>query len=128
MKLKETIGGEKLRAYETVFILDPTLDEHTIEKEIKKVEDLITSQKGRIKKTEKWGTRRLAYPIKKKSQGFYTLIYFEGDGNIPTDLERAYKLNEFCLRYLTVVSEEKTEEVAEEGKKEEQKTKASLSS
>lgn len=112
-----------MRVYETVFILDPTLDEHTMEKEIKKVEDLITSQKGRIIKTVKWGTRRLAYPIKKKSQGSYTLIYFEGDGNVPTDLERAYKLNEFCLRYLTVVSEEKTEGGVEEGKRRSRKKK-----
>lgn len=117
-----------MRVYETVFILDPTLDEHTMEKEIKKVEDLITNQKGKIIKTEKWGTRRLAYPIKKKLQGHYTLIYFDGEGNIPTDLERAYKLNESCLRYLTVVSEEKTEGSGVEEKKEDQKVKTSPSS
>ena len=99
-----------MRVYETVFILDPSLDEHTLEKEIKKVEDLITHQKGRIIKTEKWGSRRLAYPLRKKMQGNYTLIYFEGDGNVPTELERAYKLNESCLRFLTVASEAKTEE------------------
>ncbi len=104
--------------YETIFILDPTLDEHTLEKEIKKVEDLIANQKGKIIRTEKWGTRRLSYPIKKKMQGFYTLIYFEGDGNIPAELERTYKLNESCLRYLVVVSEEKAERFKEEEKTE----------
>jgi len=107
-----------LRLYETIFILDPTLDEHSLEKEIKKVEDLITNQKGSIIKTEKWGTRRLSYPINKKMQGFYTLIYFEGDGNIPSELERAYKLNESCIRYLTVVSEAKAERFKEEEKTE----------
>ncbi|MGB8656885.1 MAG: 30S ribosomal protein S6 [Candidatus Zixiibacteriota bacterium] len=115
-----------MRVYETVFILDPSLDEHTVEKEIKKVEDLITGQKGKIVKTEKWGTRRLAYPIQKKMQGHYTLIYFEGDGNIPTDLERAYKLNESCLRYLTVVSEAKTEEAKVAEKREDRKPKATF--
>ncbi len=107
-----------MRLYETIFILDPTLDEHSIEKEIKKVEDLITNQKGSIVKTDKWGTRRLSYPISKKMQGFYTLIYFEGDGNIPSELEKAYKLNESCIRYLTVVSEEKAERFKEEEKTE----------
>lgn len=107
-----------MRLYETIFILDPTLDEHGIEKEIKKVEDLITNQKGNIIKTEKWGTRRLSYPINKRMQGFYTLIFFEGDGNIPSELERAYKLNESCIRYLTVVSEEKGERFKEEEKTE----------
>ena len=107
-----------MRLYETIFILDPTLDEHSLEKEIKKVEDLITNQKGSIIKTEKWGTRRLSYPINKKMQGFYTLIYFEGDGNIPSELERAYKLNESCIRYLTVVSEAKADRFKEEEKTE----------
>lgn len=108
------IGGEKLRVYETIFVLDPSLDDHTIQEEIKKVEELIFNHKGKIIKTEKWGMKRFAYPIRKKPQGYYTLIYFEGDGNIPTELERIYKLNESCLRYLTVVSEEKPERLKEE--------------
>jgi len=108
-----------LRLYETVFVLDSSLDEHAIQKEIKKVEELIESHKGRVIKTEKWGTKRFAYPIKKKQQGYYTLIYFEGDGNLPMELERAYKLNEFCLRYLTVVSEEKLKQLEPEEKKKE---------
>jgi small subunit ribosomal protein S6 len=115
------IGGEKLRLYETVFVLDPTLDEHAIEKEISKVEELITNHKGTVEKTEKGGIKRLAYPIKKKPQGYYTLIYFEGDGHIGAELERSYKLNESCLRYLTVVSEQKEKPVQEEEGKEEVK-------
>lgn len=95
-----------MRLYETIFVLDPSLDEHTIEKEISKVEEMIATYKGTVKKTEKWGMKKFAYPIKKKVQGFYTLIYFEGDGSIPTELERSYKLNENCLRYLTVASQE----------------------
>jgi len=112
------IGGEKLRVYETIFVLDPSLDDHTIQEEIKKVEELIFNHKGKIIKTEKWGMKRFAYPIRKKPQGYYTLIYFEGDGNIPTELERIYKLNESCLRYLTVVSEEKPERLKAEEKEE----------
>ena len=107
-----------MRVYETIFVLDPSLDDHTIQTEIKKVEELISKHKGRIIKTEKWGAKKFAYPIKKKLQGHYTLIYFEGDENIPTELERTYKLNEFCLRYLTVVSEEKPERLKAEEKEE----------
>ena len=112
------IGCEKLIVYETIFVLDPSLDDHTIQEEIKKVEELIFNHKGKIIKTEKWGMKRFAYPIRKKPQGYYTLIYFEGDGNIPTELERIYKLNESCLRYLTVVSEEKPERLKAEEKEE----------
>jgi small subunit ribosomal protein S6 len=112
------IGGEKLRVYETIFVLDPSLEDHVIQKEIEKVEQLITNQKGRIIKSEKWGKRQFSYPIKKRMQGYYTLIYFEGDENIPGELERSYKLNESCLRYLTVLSEEKTKQVEAEEKEE----------
>ncbi len=106
-----------MRLYETVFVLDPSLDEHTIEKEISKVEGLITNHKGSIRKTEKWGMKKFAYPIKRKMQGYYTLIYFAGDGDIPTELERSYKLNEHCLRYLTVVSQEKDKQPDKEESK-----------
>lgn len=110
-----------MRLYETVFVLDPTLDEHAVDKEINKVEELILSHQGTVKKTEKWGLKKFAYPIKKKLQGFYTMIYFEGDGNITTELERSYKLNEHFLRYLTVVSEQKEKQPEEAVKKEEPK-------
>ena len=100
-----------MRKYETVFILDPTLEKSTLEEEVKKVEDLIVNRKGKVIKVDRWGTRRLAYPIAKKQQGYYTLIFFEGDGDLVVELERNYRLNESCLRYLTVLSEE--EEVEE---------------
>jgi len=108
-----------LPTYETVFVLDPSLDDKAILKEIKKVEDLITDHKGQVLKTDKWGKKRFTYPIKKRHEGYYTLILFEGEGKIPKELERAYKLNESCLRYLTVVSEEETKPVIPEGKEKE---------
>lgn len=107
-----------MRVYETIFVLDPALEDHVIQKEVEKVEQLITNQKGRIIKSEKWGKRQFCYPIKKRMQGYYTLIYFEGEENIPGELERSYKLNESCLRYLTVLSEEKTKQVEAEEKEE----------
>ena len=110
-----------MRLYETVFVLDPSLDEHAVEKERTKVEELITSRKGTVKKIERWGMRKFAYPINKRPQGYYTLVYFEGDGSLLTELERVYKLNESCLRYMTVASEEEmTEGQAEETGKDQQ--------
>ena len=108
-----------MRKYETVFILDPSLDDKTIQKEIKRVEDLVTDHKGQVLKIDRWGKKRFAYPIGKKHEGYYTLILFEGDVNIPKELERIYKLNEFCLRYLTVVAQEGEKPVLSEGKAEE---------
>lgn len=110
--------------YETVFVLDPSLDDRGVQKEIEKIEELIASRKGRIIKTEKWGLKKFAYPIRKKVQGFYTLIYFECEGDVPSELERSYKLNESCLRYLTVVSQEKLDQDEEAEKKEDLKANA----
>jgi small subunit ribosomal protein S6 len=110
-----------LPIYETVFVLDPSLDDKTIQKEIKKVEALITDHKGEVLKIDKWGKKRFAYPIKKKHEGFYTLVLFEGEGKIPKELERAYNLNELCLRYLTVMAEEEVEPIVSEGKEREAK-------
>ena len=114
-----------MTTYETIFVLDPSLEEHGIQKEIQKVEELIAGRQGKIVKTEKWGLKKFAYPIKKKLQGFYTLICFEGDGNIPLELERSYKLNESCLRYLTVASEGKSEP-QKQGEKTEESEGSSL--
>jgi small subunit ribosomal protein S6 len=113
-------GDEKLPRYETIFVLDPSLDDKSIQKEIKKVETLIIDHKGEVLKTDKWGKKRFAYPINKKHEGYYTLILIEGDGKIPKELERVYKLNESCLRYLTVVAEE-AEPIVSSGKEEQVK-------
>jgi small subunit ribosomal protein S6 len=110
-----------LPRYETVFVLDPSLDDKAIQKEIKRVEDLITEHKGEVLKTNKWGKRRLTYPIKKKHEGYYTLILFQGEGRISKELERAYKLNESCLRYMTVTAEGEEEPIVSEGKEQEAK-------
>jgi small subunit ribosomal protein S6 len=110
-----------LPRYETVFVLDPSLDDKAIQKEIKRVEDLITEHKGEVLKTNKWGKRRLTYPIKKKHEGYYTLILFQGEGRISKELERAYKLNESCLRYMTVAAEGEEEPIVSEGKEREAK-------
>ena len=99
-----------MRKYETVFVLDPSLEEQGIEKEITKVEDFIGAQGGKVLEVQRWGMRRLAYPIAKKKQGYYTLILFEGDLKLPQELEKSYRLNELCLRYLTVLAVEKPSE------------------
>lgn len=101
-----------MRKYETVFVLDSSLDKSTLDQEVKKVEDLIASREGKVIKVDRWGIRRLAYPIAKKQQGYYTLIIFEGEADLPGELERSYKLNESCLRWLTVLCE--TEEEPQE--------------
>ncbi|MGB2698099.1 MAG: 30S ribosomal protein S6 [Candidatus Zixiibacteriota bacterium] len=91
--------------YETTFILDPSIGEEKIEGEIKRVSDFIEGHKAKILKSERWGMRRLSYPIAKKNQGYYVFMLYEGENNIPRELERFFLLNESCIRFLTVKSE-----------------------
>ncbi|MBU1320199.1 MAG: 30S ribosomal protein S6 [candidate division Zixibacteria bacterium] len=92
-----------MKLYETGIILDPQLEESQFDKEIEQFESLITTNGGKIVDVNRWGIRRLAYEINKKQQGFYVFIQFEGDGTIPSKLEKAFLLNENVVRFMTVV-------------------------
>jgi small subunit ribosomal protein S6 len=81
-----------VRTYETLFIVNPDLDESEISKTIDMVQDIITAGGGNIMKVDKWGRRQLAYIIQNKRDGYYVVIYFEGPQTILPELNRRYKL------------------------------------
>jgi len=87
--------------YETIFILDSLMPPKEIDASIERFSSIITSNGGKVRKVDKWGKRRLAYEIEKKQYGFYGSIEFEGEGNIPKELESEYNFNDKVLRYLT---------------------------
>ena len=91
-----------VKQYETVFIVTPVLSEEQMKETVKKYTDLLTEKGAEIVYTNNLGMRKLAYPIKKKSSGFYYLIEFKAEGNVIADLEVAYKRDERLLRFLTV--------------------------
>ncbi len=93
-----------MKTYETTYIMDPQLLEEGWEKAIARYGEIIT-RNGQIKRTERWGLRRLAYPIKKCTQGYYVHIIHDSAPSVPKDLERQFLLDETCLRYLTVLSD-----------------------
>ncbi len=90
------------RHYESYIILDGNFEDPTIEEVIKKYENLLKKSNAEIKNIDKIGRRRLAYQIKKKQNGYYICFEFIAEPGIITKLERAYKLDENILRYLTV--------------------------
>jgi len=94
-----------MRLYETTFILGPQADEATFDRQVKAISDLIERNQGKIVKEHRVGIRRLAYPIQKYTQGYYTRIIFEGNNSLLTELERFYKLEEPYIRFLTVIFE-----------------------
>ena len=91
-----------MNQYETVFILTPVLSEDQMKETVKKYEDQLTSNGAEIVHEENWGMRKLAYPIQKKSTGFYQLIEYKAEGNVIADVETELKRNERVLRFLTV--------------------------
>lgn len=87
--------------YETVFILTPVLSEDQTKEAVTKFKDLVKKGRGKIRHEESWGMRKLAYPIQKKSTGFYHLIEFEADSQFVAKLETEYHRDERVIRFLT---------------------------
>lgn len=96
-----------MRQYETVFLISPSLSEEETEGIILKMADIIPKKKGKMVSKEEWGKRKLAYPIKKFEEAFYVLFHYEGNWEIPAELERRFKQTDVIIRYLTVRKEAK---------------------
>ncbi len=90
------------RDYESYFILDGNLEDAAIEEIIKKYENLLKKQNAEIKNIDRIGRKKLAYPIRRKQNGFYVCFEFIAKNDVVAKLERAYKLDENILRYLTI--------------------------
>jgi small subunit ribosomal protein S6 len=91
-----------MNSYETVFILTPVLSEDQAKEAVQKYESDLASFGGKLKHSENWGLKKLAYPIQKKTTGFYFMFDFEAEGNVIADLELAMKRDERIMRFLTV--------------------------
>jgi len=90
-----------LNQYETVFILTPVLSDSQMKEAVQKFKDTILENGGEIVNEENWGLRKLAYPIQKKSTGFYNLFEFKAEPSFIEKLETAYRRDERILRFLT---------------------------
>ena len=90
-----------IKQYETVFIATPVLSEAQMKETVKKYVDYIVSKGGEIVYEEDWGLKQLAYPIQKKTTGFYYLIEFKADTQVIERLETQYRRDERIMRFLT---------------------------
>jgi len=91
-----------LNQYETVFILTPVLSDEQMKEAVKKYQAFIKDKGAEMIHEEAWGMRKLAYPIQKKSTGFYHLMEYKADGKLIADLELSFKRDERVIRFLTV--------------------------
>ena len=90
-----------LKQYETVFIATPVLSDDQMKEAVAKYRDFITAEGGEIVNEEDWGLRKLAYPIQKKTTGFYHLIEFKAEPAFIAKLETQYRRDERIIRFLT---------------------------
>ncbi len=95
-----------MKEYELAVIFVATLEEEKIDQEIAKLTTLLEKEKCEIAKIDKWGVKKLAYPIKKQDNGFYAIIYFNGTSDIIPELDRINKINDLVLRHMVVKSEQ----------------------
>ncbi|MDI7259082.1 MAG: 30S ribosomal protein S6 [Thermodesulfobacteriota bacterium] len=96
-----------MRKYESIFILDPDLEEEQAQSAIEKIKGIITQGSGEILKAEDWGKRKLAYDVKKKSKGHYYLIHFSGNPALLSELERNFRVMDAIIKYQSVCLDEK---------------------
>src|SRR5487761_2052989 len=99
-------GGQRVRRYETIFILRPDLGDSAQKDAIKRFEGIVGTTGGDLVETEEWGFRELAYRIKGERRGFYVRLDYGGDGATMNEVERNLKLSDGVLRYLSVLVDE----------------------
>ena len=103
---------EIINSYETVFILSTKLGEEGAAAVVEKFKKLINKH-GTVESVDDWGKRRLAYPIQKQTEGYYTLINFKSAPAFTAELDRVFKITDGVLRSLIVKKEVKNEKPAQ---------------
>ncbi|MDE5662791.1 MAG: 30S ribosomal protein S6 [Muribaculaceae bacterium] len=102
-----------MNRYETVFILTPVLSDEQMKEAVGKFTGVLEANGGKIVNVEEWGLKKLAYPIQKKSTGFYCLVEFEGESTIVKKLDTAFRRDERVIRFLTFRLDKYAAEYAE---------------
>jgi small subunit ribosomal protein S6 len=92
-----------MRRYETIFIIDNDLSEEGRSPILEKLENLIQQYDGLRVMVDEWGTKRLAYEIKKKARGYYVCLDYCGSGPLVNEIERFFRIDDRVLKYMTVV-------------------------
>jgi small subunit ribosomal protein S6 len=92
--------------YEVMFIIEAALEEDKKEAAIEMVKEVISAG-GEVGKVNVWGNRKLAYPINKKNEGYYAVIEFTGNAELPKELDRRLKISDSIIRHIIINKDEK---------------------
>ena len=94
-----------MNKYESVIIINPSVDEEGIKSLVQKFTDLINTD-GKLEKADELGRKKLAYEIQKNTEGFYVVFYFEANPNLISELERVYRITDEIIKFMTIKVEE----------------------
>ena len=90
-----------MNKYESIIIINPNVDEEGMKSLISRFSDLINND-GKLEKVDELGKRKLAYDVKKFSEGFYVVFYFEANTSLISELERNYRITDEVIKFMTV--------------------------
>ncbi len=89
--------------YELLYIIDNGADEETKEAVIGKISAIVTDAGGKVDTLDKWGAKKLAYPINYKTEGYYVLMNFAANSSVPAEIERVLKITDSVLRSMILI-------------------------
>jgi len=92
--------------YEVMFIIEAALEEDKKQAVIEMVKEIISAG-GEVGKVNVWGNRKLAYPIQKKNEGYYVVIEFTANPELPKELDRRLKISDSIIRHIIINKDEK---------------------
>ena len=94
-----------MNKYETVFIINPSVEEAGIKDLIQKFSDIINND-GKVEEVQEMGKRKLAYEIKKNTEGYYVVINFEANPELIKELERNYRITDSVIKFIVIRKDE----------------------
>src|SRR5277367_1995247 len=100
-----------MRIYEELFIVRPDATDEEVDPLIEQLTTIITGQGGSIVKTDKWGVRKLAYRVQKRTEGYYILMQFNAKPETVHELERRLRVVDLVLKFITVRIDEKLKKI-----------------
>ena len=90
-----------MNKYELMFIIDPALEDAKKDEVVETVKGIVTAA-GEVLDTDVWGLRKLAYPIQKKGEGYYVVMHFNAEPELPKELDRRLRISDHCIRHIII--------------------------
>lgn len=112
-----------MRIYEELFIIRPDAPEEEIDAYIEQIKELIVKSGGTVEKADKWGVRKLAYRVDKRTEGFYVLVQFTAEAAAVKEVERRMRVTDMVIKWITVRIDEKLKKLEKRTKQREKRAK-----